>query len=82
MKKGYYEHYKGGIYQVIDIAQHSETLEELVVYRDAKGKIWVRPLSMWSELVDGKPRFQVLEKRDGQIRFAIMQNYYHKQKQY
>lgn len=80
MEKGYYQHYKGGIYQVINTAQHTETMEEMVVYKDAKGQIWVRPSSMWSENVSGKPRFQLLRKRDGEIRFAIMQNYYLKYK--
>ncbi len=55
---GKYRHYKGNEYQVIGVAKHSETLEELVVYRAlyGEGKIWVRPLSMFLEEVevDGK----------------------------
>lgn len=53
MKKGIYEHYKGNKYELIDIANHSETLEKMVVYRALYGKreLWVRPLSMWSEEV-------------------------------
>lgn len=58
MKKGIYEHYKGNRYELIDIANHSETLEKMVVYRALYGKmeLWVRPLSMWNEevVVDGK----------------------------
>ena len=51
------------MYEVIALAKHSETLEELVVYKAlyGEGKVWVRPLAMWEEkvLVDGKeiPRF-------------------------
>jgi hypothetical protein len=63
IKPGRYRHYKGPYYQVIDVAQHSESGEELVVYRPlyGEGKLWVRPLAMFLEQVehDGKlqPRF-------------------------
>ncbi len=52
-KPGIYRHFKGGIYEVLHIATHSETLEPMVVYRDVcdEDKIWVRPLSMWNETV-------------------------------
>ncbi len=52
-KKGRYRHYKGNEYELIAIANHSETLEKMVVYRAlyGAGEIWVRPLSMWSENV-------------------------------
>lgn len=51
IKPGKYRHYKGGMYEVIAIAHHSETLEDMVVYRAlyGAGEIWVRPASMWSE---------------------------------
>lgn len=53
-KKGIYRHYKGKRYELLDIATHSETLEQMVVYRQlyGDGSVWVRPLSMWSELVE------------------------------
>lgn len=58
IKLGKYKHYKGNEYEVIGIAKHSETLEEMVVYRAlyGDGGIWVRPASMWNETVikDGK----------------------------
>jgi hypothetical protein len=60
---GRYRHYKGGEYEVLGEARHSETEEELVVYRALYGErgLWVRPRAMWSELVevDGveQPRF-------------------------
>ena len=62
-KKGIYRHFKGKRYELIDFARHSETEEMMVVYRALYGErsLWVRPLSMWSEIVerDGKtmPRF-------------------------
>lgn len=58
-----YEHYKGNKYEVIGIATHSETLEELVVYRALYGssQLWVRPLEMFVEHVkvagELRPRF-------------------------
>lgn len=64
---GRYRHYKGNEYEVIGIARHSETLEEMVVYRALYGEreIWVRPAKMWSETaeVNGKavPRFSPIE---------------------
>lgn len=55
---GIYRHFKGGRYEVIAIAKHSETLEDMVVYRAlyGEGGVWVRPASMWLEQVqrDGK----------------------------
>lgn len=66
IKKGIYKHFKGNLYEVIDIAKHSETEEEMVVYRSLKNNtLWVRPLKMWNEIVkrDGKEylRFTYVE---------------------
>jgi cupin 2 domain-containing protein len=61
---GRYRHYKGNEYTVIGTARHSETLEDMVVYRQEYGEhgLWVRPKQMYSETVkvDGQevPRFQ------------------------
>lgn len=54
IKLGKYRHFKGNEYEVIAIAKHSETLEEMVVYKALYGKndIWVRPISMWDEEVE------------------------------
>lgn len=54
IKPGRYRHFKGKEYEVIGTARHSETLEELVVYRAlyGDGGLWVRPAAMWSETVD------------------------------
>jgi hypothetical protein len=53
LKPGIYRHYKGSRYEVLDVARHSETEEELVVYRALYGErgLWVRPLSMFTESV-------------------------------
>lgn len=66
IREGIHRHYKGNLYHVICVAKHSETLEDLVVYRDVidEEKVWVLPLFMWNEEVDidGKmlPRCQFL----------------------
>ena len=54
LRPGIYKHYKGNLYQVVEVATHSETLEELVVYRPMYGEqaLWVRPLAMFTEEVD------------------------------
>jgi len=68
MKKGIYKHYKGNEYELLCIANHSETLEMMVVYKAlyGDGEVWVRPLSMWNEYVDvnGKkmPRFEFVRE--------------------
>lgn len=58
IKIGKYRHFKGKEYEVIGIARHSETLEELVVYRAlyGEGGIWVRPKAQWNDVIerDGK----------------------------
>ncbi len=60
---GLYRHYKGGQYEVIGTARHSETLEPMTVYRALYGQhgLWVRPAAMFTETVtiDGvaQPRF-------------------------
>lgn len=58
IKPGRYRHFKGKEYEVLGVARHSETEEELVVYRALYGNfgLWVRPVSMWNETVerDGK----------------------------
>ena len=70
MKKGIYRHYKGNEYELIDVALHSETLEEMVVYRALYGdqKLWVRPAHMWEEEVevDGKAvkRFELISNSE------------------
>lgn len=72
IKIGKYKHYKGKLYQVIGLARHSETLEELVVYQAlyeskefGNRAIWVRPAKMFTEtvLANGKEvnRFEFIE---------------------
>lgn len=68
VKPGRYRHFKGMEYQVIGTARHSETLEEMVVYRAlyGDGGLWVRPAAMWSEQVERDdyrgPRFVPVEE--------------------
>jgi hypothetical protein len=58
--KGTYRHYKGNLYELIDIVHHSETLEKMVLYKslyeNSIGELWVRPYEMFFEEieVDGK----------------------------
>ena len=69
---GEYEHFKGNRYQVLEIATHSETLEELVIYREVSGenRIWARPLPMFCDKVqvDGElvDRFRLVGRKAGQ----------------
>ena len=68
IKPGKYRHFKGNYYEVIGVAHHSETMEEMVVYRAlyAEHGLWVRPASMWEEVVDRDgyhgPRIQYVEE--------------------
>lgn len=67
LKPGRYRHFKGKEYQLIGIANHSETLEPMVVYKALYGsqELWVRPAAMWNETVekDGYcgPRFSYID---------------------
>jgi hypothetical protein len=60
---GRYRHYKGGLYEVVGTARHSETLEPMTLYRALYGKhgLWVRPAAMFGEEItyEGvrQPRF-------------------------
>jgi hypothetical protein len=63
---GRYRHFKGGLYEVVGVARHSETEEEFVVYRAlyGDGGLWVRPRAMFLDTVTAGevvvPRFQYL----------------------
>jgi len=67
VKQGIYIHYKGNHYEVLGVAIHSETEEELVVYRALYGKytLTVRPKKMFLEEVKigemRKPRFKLIQ---------------------
>jgi len=63
---GRYQHFKGGLYEVVDHARHSETQEWLVIYRAlyGDGGLWVRPRAMFLEEAEHQgvrqPRFRRL----------------------
>jgi hypothetical protein len=67
VKLGIYEHYKKLKYKLLGVAVHSETLEEMIIYKAMYGDrlIWVRPLKMFFEKVEveGKkvPRFKFVK---------------------
>ena len=65
LKPGIYIHFKGGVYSVVGTATHSETGEQLVVYVAGGGKMWVRPLAMFTDEVEARgttvPRFRHVE---------------------
>ena len=67
---GVYRHYKGNQYEVIGFAKHSETLEDMVIYKALYGQrgTWVRPLSMWENPIEvsGKTvkRFEYIGQED------------------
>ncbi len=60
IKKGIYQHFKGQKYEVLDVATHSETGEQYVVYKAMYGDFgtWIRPLEMFTEIIE----------RDGEIK--------------
>ena len=66
LRPGKYRHFKGKEYELICTATHSETMEPMVVYRALYGEfgVWVRPLSMWNQLVEVSgekvPRFKYI----------------------
>ena len=58
----FYKHYKGNLYKIIALGKHSENLEEMIVYQSVKdGQIWLRPKSMWNEIIDN----------NGTLRFTL-----------
>lgn len=67
LRPGRYRHYKGGEYEVVSVARHSETHEPLVVYRPLYNDTgwWVRPFAMFLEdvVIEGRrqPRFAFVE---------------------
>jgi len=81
LKLGKYRHYKGNEYDVVGVGRHSETLEELVVYRALYGDydLWARPLKMFIEdvKIDGKkvPRFKYLGDSSKRLKNKIKKNH-------
>jgi hypothetical protein len=73
IEPGLYQHYKGNLYEVIGLAYHSETLEEMIVYKAlyttqfGENSLWVRPAKMFVEdvMLEGKSvkRFAKIEAK-------------------
>ena len=78
IKPGRWRHFKGGEYEVIGTAAHSETLEPMVVYRAlyGEGGLWVRPAAMWTEPVEREgysgPRFRYVGFKERRIKFQAV----------
>lgn len=74
---GVYRHFKGNLYQLLGVAQHSETREDMVVYRALYGErgLWVRPAAMWEECVERDgwkgPRFTYLAPDEASARALL-----------
>jgi len=62
LRPGRYRHFKGNEYTVLGVARHSETQEEMVVYRQEYGDngLWVRPMAMFQEMVTVEGRANVV----------------------
>jgi hypothetical protein len=66
-----YKHYKGGTYEVLSLAKHTETDEDMVVYSSTLfGTVYVRPLALWYQLVNAVENGYETKTR----RFTILQN--------
>ena len=78
VKEGRYRHFKGNLYRVEGAARHSETGEELVIYRQLYGErgLWARPAEMWGEHVDkpgySGPRFTPEEEPAEPRRYNVV----------
>lgn len=69
-----YRHYKGGLYELVTEAQHSETFERMIVYKNIRtGDVWARPAVMFhSEVAPGKLRFEMQsQSSESPLRAAI-----------
>lgn len=70
VKRGLYQHFKGGVYRVLGTANHSETGGQLVVYQSVEsGVLWARPLQNFQESVEASgyqgPRFWPIDSEGG-----------------
>lgn len=73
-------HYKGGIYTVIGRGRHSETLEDMIIYRSEKdGKVWIRPVKMLHDEVqfEGETvlRFQPIDNSTKSEKWTIIASF-------
>lgn len=62
VKDGLYKHFKGNVYQILELAQHTESADVLVVYKNVETDVvWARPLEMFDSLVD-KDKYPEVEQ--------------------
>ena len=75
----YYNHYKNKLYKVLDIAKGSEDMTDYVVYQalyaNDTAKTWIRPLKMFVENVNGKPRFDLMNPKDWPVKFSVFHSH-------
>lgn len=70
LSTGVYRHYKGNLYRVLHVAEHTETSEQLVVYQALHGDhgVWIRPLEMFQETVETRSgpqqRFKLVKEEE------------------
>ena len=73
-----YKHFKGNLYEILAIAKHTETMEDMVVYKEAEGEaVYVRPLGMFVSKVDKEKYPEVLQEyrfelQDAEAKLSIM----------
>ena len=76
---GYYNHYKNKPYKVLDVAKHSEDLQDYVVYKalysNETAKTWIRPYKMFMEEVNGHQRFELLDPQNWPIVFSYFHSH-------
>ncbi|MDD2681236.1 MAG: nucleotide exchange factor GrpE [Patescibacteria group bacterium] len=79
LQTGIYQHYKGGKYELLFVAEQTETKEAMVIYRSLKdNKVWVRPLSNWQEKIEqegaARDRFikiEEIEEKDFEHQYKL-----------
>lgn len=69
---GFYKHYKGGIYEVVGMSIHTETEEELVLYKDEDDNFWSRPVEMFLDVDNFIPELRAQMPRFEKVMVSII----------